>query len=331
MGPEGQAPGEGFAKRAGRMADVDDRIGDVWNLPERLGVAAEIVRVDEFIGEWIDSCEEEIQGMLRYQLTGPAKRFRPVLIFACQRAVTGAPASEDLIRVATACELFHNFTLIVDDILDRDQYRRGKLTLHCRFGFLPGLMVGGYFVAAGCQLVSNDHYLADLLTGLGRRIAIAECKQWRLRGQALGIDEWRQLAGEDTGAMFQVCAQAGTRDDRLARYGYLLGTLYHGCDDVADIRGSVALGAESDRDVTDRILTLPAAIATRDPYTAELFEQSGADVNDELTERLGEVLPEAEALLDEIAEEAAAEARANAAQPDGLLELVRLTRALSNA
>ena len=68
--------------------------------------------------------------------------------------------------------------------------------------------------------------------------------------------------------MFEICARLGSRDDRLQRYGLLLGMLYHGCDDVADVRGTTALGGGSEKDIVDGILTLPAAIATRDPATA---------------------------------------------------------------
>ena len=46
-----------------------------------------------------------------------------------------------------------------------------------------------------------------------------------------------------------------------SKYGLLLGMLYHGCDDVADVRGTTALGGGSEKDIVDGILTLPAAIA----------------------------------------------------------------------
>jgi hypothetical protein len=51
--------------------------------------------------------------------------------------------------------------------------------------------------------------------------------------------------------MFEICARVGTRDDKLLAYGLLLGTLYHGCDDVADVRGTTALGGGSEKDIVD--------------------------------------------------------------------------------
>ena len=131
--------------------------------------------------------------------------------------------------------------------------------------------------------------------------------------------------------MFETWARLGTRDDRLRKFGYLLGTLYHGCDDVADVRGTAALGGGKKEDVVDGILTLPAAIATRDPKTALLFRNASIENAAEITNQLMLALPEAENYLDGIAAEAEREAHANARFPERLIALVQHTRALSQS
>jgi geranylgeranyl diphosphate synthase type I len=128
--------------------------------------------------------------------------------------------------------------------------------------------------------------------------------------------------------MFEICARLGTRDDGLRRYGLLLGTLYHGCDDVADIRGTTALGGGSEKDIVDGILTLPAAVAMRSPTTALLIRNAGSGTFRRIVEALRAALPEAEAYLDRLAAEAEDEAR-RAGHPARLVELLRHTRALS--
>jgi geranylgeranyl diphosphate synthase type I len=117
----------------------------------------------------------------------------------------------------------------------------------------------------------------------------------------------------------------------LLRYGLLLGTLYHGCDDVADVRGTTALGGGSEKDIIDGILTLPAAIAMRDPATALLLRDVRPATFGETAQRLRAALPEAEAYLDRLAAEAEDEAVANAPYPARLVDLIRHTRALSAA
>ena len=71
--------------------------------------------------------------------------------------------------------------------------------------------------------------------------------------------------------MFEICAVLGARSQRLRQYGHLVGVLYHGCDDVGDQRGLDALGGGGEEDIRDGILTLPAALAIRDPEIRALF------------------------------------------------------------
>jgi geranylgeranyl pyrophosphate synthase len=301
----------------------------VWSLPELIGVTEEIDRMRAYLSEWIESSHEEVREMLAYQLDARAKYFRPVAAFACHRAAYGRPATEDVIRAAAAVEMFHNYTLVIDDIVDRDRYRRGRLALHCRYGSLPGLAVGAYLAFGAAESVASDPYLWSVFDDLGKRIVVAECRQWRLRRRALSVDEWRRIAGEDTGALFETCARVSVRDGRLDRYAYLLGTLYHGCDDVADVRGTTALGGGSEKDIIDGILTLPAAIAVRDPVTAALFRAGERSELGRIAERLQAALPEAEGYLDRLADEAVAEAAKNADDPRPLIDLVGHTRTLS--
>jgi geranylgeranyl diphosphate synthase type I len=130
--------------------------------------------------------------------------------------------------------------------------------------------------------------------------------------------------------MFEACACLGTGDDKLRRFGGLLGMLYHGCDDVGDVKGAVALGGGGEEDLRDGILTLPAAIAIQETETALLFRNPTPDGLKILLQRMEESLPAAEQYLDAIAGEAESEAKRVARHPDGLIKLVRNTRRLSS-
>jgi len=302
-----------------------------WELPEMLGLVSDTERLKQVLTDWSEKCDKEVREIVRRQLSPRAKYFRPVTIFACHRALLNTEPSPGLFLAAAALELIHNVSLIIDDILDRSRFRRGNLSLHCRYGFLPALMTAGYMNCAAFKLVADDGYSVNLLAELMQRLGVAECLQWRLRRQPLGVEDWRLIAGEDTGVMFETCARLACRDDRLRKFGYLLGTLYHGCDDVADVRGVAALGGGKKEDGVDGILTLPAAIATRDLNTAMLFRNASIDNAAEITEHLMMALPEAETYLDKVAAEAETEALQNAKFPERLLGLIQHTRALSRA
>lgn len=306
-------------------------INAVWELPQKMGLTADLERLQAFLTAWVQQTDPEVRMMIETQLSGRAKYFRPVTIFACGRSIVDKPPSEPVLTAAAGLELLHNVSLIIDDILDRSRYRRGKLSLHCRFGFLPALMTSGYITSAASRLVATDPYSVHLLAELMQRLGVAECLQWRLRRHALGTEDWRMIAGEDTGSMFEICARLGTRDNRLQKFGRLLGILYHGCDDVADVRGSTALGGGSAKDIEDAILTLPVAVAVRDPETALLFRNASPENRAALTEKLVEALPDAENYLDGVAAEAETEALMNTTNPERLLALIRATRLLSSA
>lgn len=315
------------------------------NIIDDLGLAPEMARLRDAIGSWVEAADPEMQDALRWQLDSGSKYFRPFTLFSCHRAMSPAPISSGLISAAVAVELFHNVSLVIDDIVDRSEERRGKPTMHRTFGELPALMVSGYMVAAGYEIVSapasydeHDAQSASLLrlnvallSELMKRLGVAECMQWRLRRQPLGVEDWRRIAGEDTGSMFEVCACLGTRSEALRKFGRLLGMLYHGCDDVGDVRGAQALGGGGKEDLRDGILTLPAALAIRDPALRKIFCEP--DPSDENLAILAQAfvarLDEAEAVLDQLAQEARDQAQRHALNPAPLLALIEHTRQLS--
>ena len=299
------------------------------NVINELGLGPEIDRLESMIAEWIESCDEEIRELLQWQFLDGAKYFRPATVFGCYRALYNRPCGDDVFVSAMIIEILHNMTLIVDDILDKSRYRRKKLTLHCRFGSLKALMASGYVVAESYRMARTDPFVIDLITELIERLGVAECMQWRLRQQPLGLEDWRRIAGEDTGSMFEVCACLGGRSDKLRRYGALLGLLYHGCDDVADVRGVEALGGGGEEDIRDGILTLPASLAIRNPdISARFCDPKDGDIKI-LAKAFEAKLPEAEHCLDEIAADARKEAEQCSGDPAGLIALIDHTRLLS--
>jgi geranylgeranyl pyrophosphate synthase len=296
-----------------------------------LDFAPELAQLRAMLAAWTARADPEMRPALAWQLGPGAKGFRPLTVFACYRAGHAGPIPERILRRALLVELFHNVSLIIDDILDRSPTRRGRATLHARFGELTALMTSGYIVADAYAALREDPDATALFSELLKRLAVAECMQWRLRRQKLGVEDWRKIAGEDTGTMFEICACLGEPSGRLRRFGGLLGLLYHGCDDVGDVRGAAALGGGGEEDLRDGILTLPAALAIRDPAIAALFCTPDPAPGDLacLARAYAATLPDAEAYLDRIVAEARREATLFAANPAPLLALIEHTRGLS--
>jgi geranylgeranyl pyrophosphate synthase len=296
-----------------------------------LGFTTELAELRARIQGWIVSTDPSMREMLEWQFDPRSKYFRPLTIFGCYRAKFGGDIPDIVIRRAVVLEMMHNVSLIIDDILDRSLTRRGVATLHCRFGLLPSLMASGYIVAEGYKMAAEQPYDIKLFSELLKRLGVAECVQWATRRQPGGYKDWQALAQEDTGSMFEVCAGLATQDESLRRFGRLLGMVYHGCDDVADVKGLASLGGGGEDDLRDGILTLPASLAIQNPRIRAMF-CAAKPSDEELREialAMRDQLPSAEDKLDELAAAAKWEAQLHSRDPSGLYALVDCTRELS--
>jgi geranylgeranyl pyrophosphate synthase len=296
-----------------------------------LGFGPEVERLRQLIQAWVESADRSMREMLHWQFDQRSKYFRPLTIFACHRARHGTDIPEVLIRRAVVLEMMHNVTLIIDDILDQSPMRRGVATLHCHFGLLPSLMASGYIAAEGYRMSSERAYDIELFSELLKRLGVAECEQWDSRRRPADYGDWQALAREDTGSMFETCACLAAQDGSLRQFGRLLGMVYHGCDDVADVKGLESLGGGGEDDLRDGILTLPAALAIQDPAIRDLFclpAPSQAELH-RIADAMQSQLPDAEKKLDQLARKAKWEAQLNTRDPTCLYALVDHTRALS--
>ncbi|GAA4647547.1 hypothetical protein GCM10023115_55090 [Pontixanthobacter gangjinensis] len=296
-----------------------------------LGFVEEMDRVRNFLNSWIEGVGPDLEPMLKWQFVEGSKYFRPLTIFGCYRAKFGGEIPDAMIRSAAVLEMMHNMTLIVDDILDQSDERRGIPSLHAKFGLLPALMASGFIVADGFDMSAQDPHDIRLFADLVKRLGVAECAQWRLRRQPLGIADWEQIAGEDTGSMFETCACLATRDDSLRKFGRLIGMLYHGCDDVGDVKGLEGLGGGGEEDLRDGILTLPASLAIQDREICDLFckPTPTSDELEKIKYAMIAQLPAADAHLDKLAKDAKWQAQTQTADAGVLVELVDYTRELS--
>ena len=89
---------------------------------------------------------------MRYALLGGGKRLRPVLCLAMCQAVCGDPAPA--FPAALAIEVLHNYTLVHDDLpcMDDDLLRRGRPTVHAKYGYAQAVLVGDALQAAAFAL-----------------------------------------------------------------------------------------------------------------------------------------------------------------------------------
>jgi geranylgeranyl pyrophosphate synthase len=220
-----------------------------------------------------------VHAAIRWSLFAPAKRFRPLLVFATGE--TFGAASAKLIRTACAFELIHTYSLIHDDLpaMDDDDLRRGRPTCHVKFGEALAILAGDALQALAFQVVAEDETLeASLRVRLIAELAhAAGTPEGMVAGQAhdLSAEARMDVDGEEldlihrrkTGALIAAAARAGAHVagasdaeiEAVTRYALDLGLLFQITDDLLDVTASAEdIGKTPGKDVRALKATYPA-------------------------------------------------------------------------
>lgn len=113
--------------------------------------------VNKKLDEFMPICyPQKIFKAMKYTVTLPGKRLRPILCLECCRVFGGK--IEDAIPTACAIEMLHAQTLIHDDLpcMDNDDYRRGKLTNHMVFGEANAVLAGDALLSFAPQIILKN-------------------------------------------------------------------------------------------------------------------------------------------------------------------------------
>lgn len=97
----------------------------------------------------------ELYEPYQYILSLDGKRIRPVLMMAAHEAY--APLTNNVLHTAMAIELFHNFSLMHDDIMDRSDTRRGYPTVHIKYGENAAILSGDAMLILSYRLLEALH------------------------------------------------------------------------------------------------------------------------------------------------------------------------------
>jgi geranylgeranyl diphosphate synthase type II len=96
-----------------------------------------------------------IHQAMRYAVFGKGKRLRPILLIAAAEACGGK--ASDVLPAACAIEMIHTYSLIHDDLpaIDDDDYRRGKLSCHKKFGEAMAILAGDALLTRAFEVLSQ--------------------------------------------------------------------------------------------------------------------------------------------------------------------------------
>ena len=186
---------------------------------------------------------------ITYIMNLGGKRLRPALVLIASELFGGR--IEDALPAALAIETFHNFTLIHDDIMDNAPLRRGKETVHERWGVNNAILSGDVMmVEANKQLAMLDsRYLKEALNTFNATAqGVCEGQQLDMEFETrndVGIEEYIDMIRLKTavlvgGAMKLGAITAGAEDcdkDKIYEFGENLGVAFQLQDDILDVYG----------------------------------------------------------------------------------------------
>jgi octaprenyl-diphosphate synthase len=261
-------------------------------------VNAGLKAVDKKLHEVVRSEVAVLDEASHHIIASGGKRVRPQMVFLAYLAAGGEDL-EEAVPLAAAVELIHTATLVHDDINDHSLTRRGKITVHARWGRTFALLAGDYLFAKVYEMMAPygalyNQIMANATVELveGETLQAAAAKSGQMDRQT-----YKRIIDLKTASLFRAAATtgallAGADDDTVSAvdaYAHNLGLVFQIVDDVLDIIGDPEkLGKPVGVDVAQGMGVSTVAVqqqngrkqveATSDPYQALMsrLRESGA-------------------------------------------------------
>lgn len=201
--------------------------------------------IDAHVERWVAALPPDtIYAPMAYLMGLPAKRVRPALtLMGCE--LFGGTAT-DALDEALGIELFHNFTLMHDDIMDASPLRRGQPTVHVKWDTNTAILSGDAMLVKAYQQMARRSEVMEIF---GRyALAVCEGQQHDMdfeKRSDVRVEEYAEMIRLKTAVLLSCALQVGatvagaSRPDRerLGEFGEQLGLAFQLRDDVLDAFG----------------------------------------------------------------------------------------------
>jgi len=194
--------------------------------------------------------DREIQDMYSYAIKG-GRRFRPLLVVLACEAVGGK--KRDVTHIAAAFELGHKASLIHDDLIDGDNFRRGKEAFHSRYTKEKAVIMGDLLISLALDAIDRSrsnigdrfNICYQVFLDTFRNVVSGEMLEEMLRSSDATNSDIDRMHYKKTAyfteSCFKIGAIAGRATPReiqkLAAFGRYIGLIFQGLNDINNING----------------------------------------------------------------------------------------------
>jgi farnesyl diphosphate synthase len=223
------------------------------NAAKRVEAELKAVLSDKIRGSEIARPEHLMAAMRHGSLNG-GKRLRPFLVMEAAHLFDGNETAA--LRVATALECIHCYSLVHDDLpaMDDDDLRRGEPTVHIAFDEATAILAGDGLLTLAFDIIASDETPLDASAKIKliSELAQAAGLGGMVGGQALDLAAEKQQPDEagiltlqqmKTGALIRFACQAGAiignaepaDYQRMTKFGQIAGQAFQLADDLLDV------------------------------------------------------------------------------------------------
>ena len=201
--------------------------------------------IEQRIARW---CEElpstGLYAPMAYLMRLPAKRVRPALVLMGCGLFGGRP--EDALEEALGIELFHNFTLMHDDIMDAAPLRRGMVTVHEKWGLNTAILSGDAMLVKAYQAVGRYPEVHELFSRYALQVCEGQQQDMEFeRRDDVTLAEYQEMIRLKTAVLLSCALRIGAllggakseESERLGAFGEHLGLAFQLRDDLLDAFG----------------------------------------------------------------------------------------------
>ncbi len=234
---------------------------------------------------------EKLYKAARHLINAGGKRLRPVLsLIACEAIERDY---RKILPAAVAIEVIHNFTLIHDDIMDEDEFRRGVKTVHTIYGVPTAILAGDTLFAEAFKIMSYCEVKSENLVDGMRRLAevcveICEGQQMDIEFEErdfVSEEEYLEMVRKKTSVLIALSSSIpailfGEKryESALWNFGINAGIAFQIKDDILDLLGKDKIGKDWGSDLVEGKKTLIVIKAFEEGVELESFGKGKAEI-----------------------------------------------------